>query len=85
MQGLKEWPEEDRPPVLLTFLSFRVMVGIGTLLPILCIWAFLRRNKLTETPRLLRIMLYAIPCPTSPSRRAGSWRKWAVSHGSCMV
>jgi hypothetical protein len=26
------------------------MVGIGTLLPILCIWAFLRRNKLTETP-----------------------------------
>jgi cytochrome bd ubiquinol oxidase subunit I len=39
------------------------MVGIGTLLPILCIWAFLRRNKLTETPRLLKVMLYAIPLP----------------------
>jgi cytochrome d ubiquinol oxidase subunit I len=63
VQGLKDWPEEDRPPVLLTFLSFRVMVGIGTLLPILCIWAFLRRNKLTETPRLLKVLLYAIPLP----------------------
>jgi len=63
VQGLKEWPEEDRPPVLLTFLSFRAMVGIGTLLPILCIWAFLRRNKLSETPKLLKVMLYAIPLP----------------------
>ncbi len=63
VQGLKDWPAEDRPPVLLTFLSFRAMVGIGTLLPILCIWAFLRRNKLTETPKLLRAMLYAIPLP----------------------
>lgn len=63
VQGLKDWPAEERPPVMLTFLSFRTMVGIGTLLPILCIWAFLRRNKLTETPRLLRAMLFAIPLP----------------------
>lgn len=63
VKGLKEWPKEEHPPVLLTFLSFRVMVGIGTLLPILCIWAFLRRNKLTETPKLLKIMLYSIPLP----------------------
>jgi len=63
VQGLKDWPAEERPPVLLTFLSFRAMVGIGSLLPILCIWAFLRRNKLTETPKLLKIMLYAIPLP----------------------
>ncbi|MGE4440281.1 MAG: cytochrome ubiquinol oxidase subunit I [Desulfomicrobium sp.] len=63
VQGLKDWPAEERPPVLLTFLSFRTMVGIGTLLPILCIWAFLRRNKLTETPRLLKAMLFAIPLP----------------------
>jgi len=48
---------------MLTFLSFRVMVGLGTLLPILCIWAFLRRNKLTEAPRLLKAMLFAIPLP----------------------
>ncbi|PKN42338.1 MAG: cytochrome ubiquinol oxidase subunit I [Deltaproteobacteria bacterium HGW-Deltaproteobacteria-18] len=63
VQGLKDWPKDERPPVMLTFLSFRAMVGIGTLLPILCIWAFLRRNRLTETPRLLKAMLFAIPLP----------------------
>ncbi|MDY0226019.1 cytochrome bd-I ubiquinol oxidase subunit 1 apoprotein [Desulfomicrobium apsheronum] len=63
VQGLKDWPADERPPVMLTFLSFRVMVGLGTLLPILCIWAFLRRNKLTETPRLLKAMIFAIPLP----------------------
>lgn len=63
VQGLKDWPADERPPVLLTFLSFRAMVGIGTLLPILCIWALLRRNKLTENPKLLKFMLYAIPLP----------------------
>ncbi|MDY0275167.1 MAG: cytochrome ubiquinol oxidase subunit I [Desulfomicrobium sp.] len=63
VQGLKDWPQEDRPPVLMTFLSFRAMVGIGTLLPILAIWAYLRRNQLTNTPWLLKTMLMAIPLP----------------------
>jgi cytochrome d ubiquinol oxidase subunit I len=47
----------------MTFLSFRAMVGIGTLLPILAIWAYLRRNQLTNTPWLLKTMLMAIPLP----------------------
>lgn len=63
VQGLKDWPAEERPPVMLTFLSFRAMVGLGTLMPLLCIWAFLRRNRLTETPKLLKAMLFAIPVP----------------------
>lgn len=32
IQGLKDWPKEDRPPVALVFWSFRVMVGLGTLM-----------------------------------------------------
>ena len=63
VKGLKEWPKEERPPVLLTFAAFRTMVGIGTIMTLLCIWAFLRRNKLTETPKLLKAMIYAIPLP----------------------
>jgi len=63
VQGLKDWPAEERPPVMLTFLSFRAMVGLGTLMPLLCIWAFLRRNRLTETPKLLKAMIFAIPIP----------------------
>jgi len=32
VRGLKAWPKDDRPPVLLVFWSFRVMVGIGSLM-----------------------------------------------------
>jgi cytochrome d ubiquinol oxidase subunit I len=30
--GLKEWKKEDRPPILIVFLCFRIMVGIGILM-----------------------------------------------------
>jgi cytochrome d ubiquinol oxidase subunit I len=29
IRGLKEWPVEDRPPVLIPFYAFRIMVAIG--------------------------------------------------------
>ncbi|MFO8057953.1 MAG: cytochrome ubiquinol oxidase subunit I, partial [bacterium] len=31
VKGLKEWPKEERPPVLVSFLAFRTMVGLGFL------------------------------------------------------
>ena len=32
VKGLKEWPENDRPPVALVFWTFRIMVGLGMLM-----------------------------------------------------
>lgn len=32
IKGLKEWKKEDRPPVFITFWSFRIMVGLGLLM-----------------------------------------------------
>jgi cytochrome d ubiquinol oxidase subunit I len=29
VKGLKEWPREDRPPMLIVFFAFRIMVGLG--------------------------------------------------------
>jgi cytochrome d ubiquinol oxidase subunit I len=29
IRGLKEWPADERPPVAITFFSFRIMVAIG--------------------------------------------------------
>jgi len=65
IKGLKDFPKEDRPPVLLTFLSYRVMVGIGFLFILIAFIAFLysRKDKLESKPLLLRIMLYSIPLP----------------------
>ena len=30
--GLKEWPRDERPPAAVVFWSFRIMVGLGTLM-----------------------------------------------------
>ncbi|MGE4298255.1 MAG: cytochrome ubiquinol oxidase subunit I [Desulfovibrionaceae bacterium] len=63
VKGLKDFPKEERPPVLLTFLSFRAMVGIGTLLPLLAALAWLWRNSLDDRKWFLKVMLFAIPLP----------------------
>lgn len=63
--GLKEFPKENRPPVLPTFLSFRAMAGLGVLFVVLCLVAYLaaRRERLEVSPTLMRTMLYALPLP----------------------
>jgi cytochrome d ubiquinol oxidase subunit I len=61
--GLNDIPKDERPPVLLTFLSFRLMVALGTLFPLLCIVGWFLRKRLLESPWYLRIMLFAIPLP----------------------
>ncbi|OQX18500.1 MAG: cytochrome ubiquinol oxidase subunit I [Desulfobacteraceae bacterium IS3] len=63
VKGLKDFPKEERPPVLLSLLAFRTMVGLGTLFPILMIIGWYLRNRLTESPLYLKTMLFAIPLP----------------------
>ncbi|NMC47832.1 MAG: cytochrome ubiquinol oxidase subunit I [Desulfovibrio sp.] len=63
VKGLKDFAPEDRPPVTLTFLSFRLMVGLGTLMILLAAWGFAKRGRLLESPGYLRLMVYAIPVP----------------------
>ena len=38
VQGLRDFPKEDRPPIALTFYGFRVMAGIGFLFFFLMLW-----------------------------------------------
>jgi len=63
IKGLKEWTAADRPPVTLTFLSFRIMVGLGFLFALVSILTWLRRNKLEQSPTLLRLLIWMIPLP----------------------
>ena len=65
VKGLKDFPSDERPPVLPTFLSFRIMVGLGGLFILLAFigWLRARKDKLETNPLLLRIFLYAIPLP----------------------
>jgi len=79
VRGLKEWPPSERPPVLISFLAFRLMVGLGFLFPVLAALGLvyarprswfarlpgLRRlpGLIEAHPRLLRIFILAIPLP----------------------
>ena len=64
IRGLKEWPRDERPPVLVTHLAFQVMVGIGTALAGLAALVFLlwwRRGQVPDDPRLLKVLVMVAP------------------------
>jgi cytochrome d ubiquinol oxidase subunit I len=63
VKGLRDFPKEERPPVALTFVSFRVMVGLGTLFILLTLYGWFKRNSLLESTNYLKIMLFSIPLP----------------------
>jgi cytochrome d ubiquinol oxidase subunit I len=62
-KGLKEWPKEERPPVALTFWSFRLMVALGLFLAVMSVLAWLKRDKLEAHPGFLRLLIWCIPIP----------------------
>ncbi len=74
VRGLKDFPEDERPPVTITFLAFRTMVGLGFLFLLLTVYGWVRRNRLMESPNYLKMMLWAVPLPYI-ANQAG----WAVA------
>jgi cytochrome d ubiquinol oxidase subunit I len=63
VKGLKDFPPDERPPVLITYIAFNVMVLLGFYFAIVTVVGFFKRNTLSESPRYLRIMIYSIPLP----------------------
>lgn len=61
--GLKEFAPEDRPPALVVFWTFRLMVGLGVLMVIAGVWSgWLRwRGRLYDSPGLLRMAQWLGP------------------------
>jgi cytochrome d ubiquinol oxidase subunit I len=43
IKGLKEWDREDRPPAIIPFFTFRIMVGIGILMLTVGLWSLWAR------------------------------------------
>jgi cytochrome d ubiquinol oxidase subunit I len=63
VMGLNDVPEQNRPPVLLTFLSFRAMVGLGTLFILIGAFAVWKRKTIQDYPWFLKILPWLIPLP----------------------
>ena len=64
VKGLEEFPRADWPNVPIVHTAFQVMVGLGTILALLSLWAgalALRRRDLSEHVWLLRALALAAP------------------------
>jgi cytochrome d ubiquinol oxidase subunit I len=63
--GLTSFPPEDRPPVLIPFFAFRVMVGCGLIMLVLA-WAgtyLTRHGRLERTRPMLWLTFLSFPLP----------------------
>jgi cytochrome d ubiquinol oxidase subunit I len=56
-------PDSAIPPVLISFLSFRLMLLLAGIFLILAVLAFINRDKIGERPLLARLLLWSIPLP----------------------
>jgi cytochrome d ubiquinol oxidase subunit I len=63
IKGLKEWPANERPPVVLPFFAFRVMVGIGVIMLMMTIagQALRWRGRLWDAAWFLRLAQWTAP------------------------
>jgi cytochrome d ubiquinol oxidase subunit I len=63
VRGLKAFPREERPPVLITSFAFKGMVGLGFYFPLVTIIGWFKRKRLVDSPNYLKLMLLSIPLP----------------------
>jgi cytochrome d ubiquinol oxidase subunit I len=61
--GLKDFPKDERPPVLVTSFAFKGMVGLGVVFIVLMFIGLFYRKRLLEAPWYLRLMVLVIPLP----------------------
>jgi cytochrome d ubiquinol oxidase subunit I len=63
--GLNEFPANERPPVLLPFAGYHLMILFGLLFIAMSVWGaiLLARKKLGESRAYLKLIILAIPLP----------------------
>ncbi len=65
VQGINEFPVDERPPLWLTFVSFHNMVILGTFFILAMGYAswLLWRNRLWQSRKLLRVLVWSLILP----------------------
>jgi cytochrome d ubiquinol oxidase subunit I len=65
IKGLKAFPKDERPPVLLIFTTFHTMVGLGAYMILLALFGIhmMRCKTLCDNRIFLRLALWSIPVP----------------------
>jgi cytochrome bd ubiquinol oxidase subunit I len=63
VKGLKEFPKDERPPVLITSFSFKAMVALGFYFVFATVLGWWKRNRLVDSSGYLKLMMWSIPLP----------------------
>ncbi len=65
IKGINEFPENERPPLFLTFVSFHNMVILGLYFIAIMAWGtyLLYRQTLWQNDFFLKILIWSIPLP----------------------
>ena len=65
IRGINEFPQDEIPPLFLTFVSFHNMVILGLFFIAAMAWGVLqlRRGKLWTDRRFLKLLVWSIPLP----------------------
>ena len=61
--GLANIPEDERPPVAITMVNFRLMVAIGMLMVLLILIGWIKLRKIEGARGYLKILPWFIPLP----------------------
>lgn len=64
VKGLKDFPKEEWPPVLIVHIAFQIMIFCGSLLAlgaILALVNIIRKKKVTDSPWLLKLFILISP------------------------
>ncbi len=65
VRGLNDFPKDERPPVLLPFAGYHLMILLGLLFILMAVWGavLLLRRRAPESRLFLKVLLLAIPLP----------------------
>ncbi len=63
--GLDDVPEDERPPVLLPFAGYHLMILLGLLFILMAVWGLVLmiRKTLPRSKLYLRVLILAVPLP----------------------
>ncbi len=64
IQGLKDFPRKDWPPVLLVHMNFQIMVICGVIMSLVSLWAaavYVKTRKLPDSPLFLKAVMCISP------------------------
>jgi len=63
VKGLKDFPKDERPPVLINFIAFKIMVALGIYFVVVSVYGFIKGYDIFKNQKYLKLVFFSIPLP----------------------